>query len=134
MRNTHDLGYHCPVTASSVQEADTPAKYVNDGDDSTRWSSNFSEPQWVAIDLGKPTMIDHVHLLWEDAYASAFSVQVSQDGKAYTDVYATNNGTGDSETIHFAPVSARFVRIYATKRATKFGVSLFSVEVYAPGT
>ena len=134
VRNTHDLAYHCPVTASSVQEADTPANYVNDGDDSTRWGSNFSEPQWVAIDLGKPTVIDHVHLLWEDAYASAFSVQVSQDGKVYTDVYATSSGTGDPETIHFAPVSARFVRIYATQRATKFGVSLFSVEVYAPGT
>ena len=132
VRNVHDLAYKRPVTASSVQEADTPVSNVNDGDDSTRWSSNFSDPQWVAIDLGKPTVIDHVHLLWEDAYASAFSVQVSQDGQHYTDVYATENGTGDPETIHFAPVSARYVRVYATKRATKFGVSLFSVEVYAP--
>lgn len=133
-RNTNDLAYKRPVTASSVQEADTVAKNVNDGDDSTRWGSDFSEPQWVAIDLGKSTVIDHVHLLWEDAYASAFSIQVSQDGNAYTDVYSTENGTGDPETIHFAPVSARYVRVYAAKRATKFGVSLFSVEVYALGT
>ena len=117
-----------------MQEADTPAQNITDGDDSTRWSSSFADPQWVAIDLGKMMTIDHVKLLWEDAYASAYSIQVSPDGKNYTDVYTTQTGTGDPETIKFAPVAARFVRIYATRRATKYGVSLFSVEVYAPGT
>ncbi len=133
-RSVHDLAYKRPVTASSVQEADTAAKNVNDGDDSTRWGSDFSEPQWIAVDLGKTVTIDHVKLLWEDAYAGAYSLQVSPDGKNYTDVYTTQNGTGDPETIHFAPVATRYVRLYATKRATKFGVSLFSLEVYAPGT
>ena len=134
VRNVHDLAYKRPVTASSVQEADTPASNITDGDDSTRWSSDFSDPQWVAIDLGKSVTIDHVHLLWEDAYAGAYSVQVSQDGKTWTNVYHTDTGTGDPETIKFPPVAARYVRIYGTKRATKFGYSLFSVEVYAPGT
>ncbi len=133
-RDVHDLAYKRPVTASSVQEADTPAQNVNDGDDSTRWSSSFSEPQWIAVDLGKTVTIDHVKLLWEDAYASAYSIQVSPDGKNYTDVYATENGNGDPETIHFTPAATRFVRLYATKRATQFGVSVFSFEVYAPGT
>ena len=133
VRNVHDLAYKRPVAASSVQEADTPAGATNDGDDSTRWSSLFADPQWVAVDLGKSVTIDHVKLLWEDAYATAYSVQVSQDGKSYTDVYTTQNGTGDPETIRFAPTAVRFVRLYATKRATKFGVSLFSMEVYAPG-
>jgi beta-glucosidase len=134
VRNVHDLAYKRPVTASSVQEADTVAKNVNDGDDSTRWGSDFSEPQWIAVDLGKTVSIDHVKLLWEDAYASAYSIQISPDGKNYTDVYTTQNDTGDPETIKFAPVSTRYVRLYATRRATKFGVSVFSFEVYAPGT
>ncbi len=133
-RNPHDLAYRRPVTASSVQEADTPALNITDGDDSTRWSSDFSDPQWVAVDLGKSVTINRVHLLWEDAYASAYSVQVSQDGKTWTDVYHTERGAGDPETIKFMPVLARYVRIYGTKRGTKFGYSLFSVEVYAPGT
>ncbi len=134
VRNIHDLAYKRPVTASSVQEADTPAEAVNDGDDSTRWSSLFADPQWIAVDLGKPVTIDHVKLVWEDAYASAYSIQVSSDGKNYTDVYTTQDGAGDLETVRFAPVAARFVRLYAAKRATKYGVSLFSMEVYAPGT
>lgn len=134
VHDPNDLAYKRPVTASSVQEADTLASNITDGDDSTRWGSSFSDPQWVAIDLGKSVTVDHVRLLWEDAYASAYSVQVSQDGMAWTDVYHTDSGTGDPETIRFAPVTARHVRIYGTKRATKFGYSLFSVEVYAPGT
>ena len=40
-RNVHDLAYKRPVTASSVQEADTSAANVADGDDSTRWSSEL---------------------------------------------------------------------------------------------
>lgn len=134
VHNKNDLAYRRPVTSSSVQEADTPAAAITDGDDSTRWSSSFADPQWVAIDLGKPVMIDHVRLLWEDAYASAYSVQVSTDSKTWTDVYHTVDGTGDLETIKFAPAAARYVRIFGTKRATEFGYSLFSVEVYAPGT
>jgi len=134
VHNKNDLAYKCPVMASSVQEADTPAAAITDGDDSTRWSSSFADPQWVAIDLGKPVTINHVRLLWEDAYASAYSVQVSTDYRTWTDVYHTERGTEDPETIKFAPVTARFVRIFGTKRATEFGYSLFSVEVYAPGT
>ena len=133
LRDLNDLAYKRPATASSVQQADTAASNVTDGDDSTRWSSNFADPQWVAIDLGKPVTIDHVHLVWEDAYASVYSVQVSTDSLHWTDVSHTENGTGDPETLRFAPVAVRYVRVYGTKRATKFGYSLFSVEVYAPG-
>ncbi len=133
-RNLKDLAYKRPVTASSVQLPDTLASAVTDGDDATRWSSDFADPQWAAVDLGKPMRVDHVRLLWEDAYAAAYTVQTSLDGKNYTDAYSTQNGTGDRETIKFAPTTARYVRIYGTKRGTKFGYSLFGVEVYAPGT
>ncbi|MBV9851266.1 MAG: glycoside hydrolase family 3 C-terminal domain-containing protein [Armatimonadetes bacterium] len=127
-----DLARDRPIIASSVQEDYRPQNAV-DGDDETRWSSLPSDPQWIAVDLGKPTLIDHVRLVWEAAYASAYAIQVSVDGKTWTDVYATQDGQGDEEQIKFAPVQARWVRMYGTKRATQFGYSLFSFEVYAPG-
>lgn len=130
---SHDLAQGRPVTASSVQEDQYAAKNVVDGDDGTRWSSAFSDPQWIAVDLGKPTTIDRVQLTWETAYATAYQIQVSQDGQMWTDVYSTQDGGGDVEPIKFAPVTARYVRMYGTKRATQFGYSLFSFEVYAPG-
>ena len=126
-----DLAAGHPVKASSVQEDLRPENAV-DGDDTTRWGSTFSDPQWIAVDLGKPTLINRAQLLWEDAHASAFAIQVSDDGQNWKDVYTTQNSQGGDESIRFTPVTTRWARMYGTKRATEFGYSLFSFEVYGP--
>ena len=126
-----DLALNQPVTASSVQTpGELDAKFAVDGDDDTRWASQFSDPQWIAVDLGKPTQISHVRLSWEVAAASVYSVQVSPDGKVWTDVYHTGDGASGVEDIRFAPTTTRFVRVYGTERATTFGYSLYNFEVY----
>ena len=133
-RDPKDLALGRPVVASSTEaRADVQPANVTDGDDGTRWSSQFSDPQWIAVDLGKPVLIDHVRLTWEDAYAAAYVIQVSPDGKTWTDASTAQDGQGGVETISFTPVTARWVRMYGTKRATQFGYSLFSFEVFAPG-
>jgi hypothetical protein len=76
--------------------------------------------------------INSVVLTWEDAYASAYSIQVSSDGQNWTDVYKTTNGAGGVDNIKFPPVTARGVRMYGTQRGTKFGYSLFSFQVFGP--
>src|SRR5690348_6888441 len=65
------------ATASSTENAAFPASNVVDGDTATRWSSAFSDPQWVQIDLGATASISQVILRWEPAYATAFQIQVS---------------------------------------------------------
>jgi beta-glucosidase len=129
-----DLAFNLPVLASSVQNiAGVGPQYAVDGNDGTRWSSDFSDPQWIAVDLGKPMTIGRVRLVWEDAYALAYTIQVSQDGTHWMDVYKTQKGEGGTEDIAFAPVKALWVRMYGTERATQFGYSLYRFEVYAPG-
>lgn len=129
----NDLALNQRVVASSVENRpDVVPQYVNDGNGGTRWSSQFSDPQWIAVDLGKSQTVARVRLNWEDAYALAFALQVSQDGKTWHTVYSTNSGTGGIQLIHFPPVKARWVRMYGTKRATQFGYSLYSFEVYGP--
>ena len=126
-----DLALGRPVTASSVQGVpDVDPKNVTDGDEGTRWSSLFSDPQWIAVDLGKTTTISQVHLSWEGAFATAYAIQVSPDGTTWTDVYSTTDGVGGTEEIKFTPTPTRFVRMYGTQRATKFGYSLYNFEVY----
>jgi len=124
-----DLAAGRPVLASSL-EASLLAKNAVDSDDESRWGSQFSDPQWIAVDLGKPMEISRVRLLWEDAYASAYAIQVSPDGKSWTDVYHTTSGKGETEEIKFTPTDARWVRMFGTKRVTLFGYSLFSFEIY----
>src|ERR1700722_4939952 len=83
-----------PVTASSVQPETSwvPANAV-DGNVQTRWSSNYSDPQWLEVDLGAPHPITKVVLDWETAFAVAFQIQVSDDGTTWTDLYSTTTGT-----------------------------------------
>jgi hypothetical protein len=122
-----------PVKASSTHiEPGTDYRPENavDGLPDTRWSSEFNDPQWLAVDLGAPLRISRVVLDWEAACAQAYALQVSLDGTTWTDVYTTTNGAGGTEEIKFAPTSARWVRFYGMKRATPFGYSLWEMRVF----
>src|SRR6201986_1937463 len=56
------------ATASSVENATFPASNAVDGNTGTRWSSAFSDPQWLEVDLGATDSITQVVLNWEAAY------------------------------------------------------------------
>src|ERR1700722_14055461 len=88
-----------PATASSTENASFPASNAVDGNTSTRWSSAFSDPQWLQVDLGSSQTICEVTLDWEAAYATAFQIQVSPDGTNWTTVYSTTTGTGGTQTL-----------------------------------
>ena len=121
------------VQASSVVTKDGTTyrvEFAVDGLGTTRWSSEFSDPQWLAVDLGAPTEISRVQLVWEAAYGKAYSIQVSPDGTDWKDVYSTTRGKGGMETIRFTPVTARWVRLYGQRRGTEFGYSLWELRVF----
>ncbi|HEY4018140.1 MAG TPA: glycoside hydrolase family 3 C-terminal domain-containing protein [Pseudonocardiaceae bacterium] len=125
-----DLALDQPTTASSTQDATNyPASGATDGDPGTRWSSAASDPQWLEVDLGTPQQICSVGLLWEAAYASAFQIQTSNDNATWNTVYSTTTGTGGRET-HPVTATARYVRMYATARATQWVDSIFEFDVY----
>ena len=128
----NDLAQSRPIIASSTEEnnGNIPANAV-DGDDSSRWSSGYGDPQWLAVDLGEFKPITKVKLKWETAFASAYQIQVSDDGHNWRTVYATENGRGGVEEIALPDdLKARWVRMLGTKRATNFGYSLWSFGVY----
>ena len=118
-----------PVTASSTESAAFPATAAVDGDLGTRWSSGFSDPQWLRVDLGATYTVDEVRLSWETAFATAFSVQVSADASTWSTVYTTTTGTGGTQTLPLS-ASARYVRLNLTARATQWGYSLWEFQVY----
>ncbi|GAA1805386.1 discoidin domain-containing protein [Actinomadura chokoriensis] len=47
-----DLAQGRTATASSQESNAFPASSAVDGDSGTRWSSAFSDPQWLQVDLG----------------------------------------------------------------------------------
>jgi hypothetical protein len=118
-----------PVTASSTENAGTPATNAVDGNTTTRWSSAFSDPQWIQVDLGGSASVTQVVLQWEAAYARSFQVQVSPDGSTWTNVFSTTTGAGGTQTLNVTG-TGRFVRMLGTVRATQYGYSLFEFQVY----
>ncbi|MCP2329101.1 beta-glucosidase-like glycosyl hydrolase [Hamadaea flava] len=118
-----------PATASTAENAGTAAGAAVDGDAGTRWSSAFSDPQWIQVDLGATATIDQVILRWETAYATAFQIQVSADAATWTSIYSTTSGTGGTQTLVVSG-TGRYVRMYGTVRATGYGYSLWEFQVY----
>ena len=119
-----------PVTASSVQGYPWSAANAVDGNLGTRWSSAWSDPQWLEVDLGATHAIHKVALDWEwDAYATAFQIQVSVNGATWTDVYSTTTGTGGDQTLEVTG-TGRYVRMYGTHRISGYGYSLWEFQIF----
>jgi hypothetical protein len=111
-----NLALNQPAFSSSDESGSYgPGKAV-DGSGSTRWSSQFSDPQWIYVDLGEEFTIHAVRLNWETAYGSEYKIQVSDDASNWTDVYSTSSGNGGIDQIDFAATRARYVRMYGTGR------------------
>ncbi|MGV9690590.1 discoidin domain-containing protein [Streptomyces sp. NPDC003444] len=116
------------VTASSTEGAFAPAAAV-DGDTGTRWSSAFTDAQWIQVDLGTSAAIGRVALHWEAAHAKSFRIQVSDDASTWRTLYETTSGTGGVQNLTVSG-TGRYVRMAATERATAYGYSLWEFQVY----
>jgi F5/8 type C domain/Ricin-type beta-trefoil lectin domain len=130
---TTNLALNKTATASSAENAGTPAADAVDGNTGTRWSSAFSDPQWLEVDLGSSQAICQVTLNWETAYAKAFQIQASPDGTNWTTIYSTSTGTGGTQTLNVTG-TGRYIRMYGTARATQYGYSLWEFSVYGTGS
>lgn len=120
----------CSATASTVENAATPASNVCDTDPASRWSSEFADPQWVRVDLQSLHYIARVALEWETAYATQYQIQVSNDGANWTSVHTESASDGGADVVDITDATGRYVRVYGTARATQWGYSLYSVKVY----
>ena len=118
-----------PATSSSVENANLSAANAVDGNTGTRWSSAFSDPQWLQVDLGAPHAISRVVLRWEAAYGRAFQLQTSPDGVTWATIYSTTTGTGGVQDLTVSG-NGRYVRMNGTQRATQYGYSLWEFQVY----
>jgi beta-glucosidase len=138
LRDAHaadvNLSLGSEATASSVENAGTPASAAVDGDLSTRWASAFSDPQWLQLDLGANADISGLTINWEAAFATAYHVEVSPDATTWTQVYATTSGAGGTENVSLpAGTSGRYVRLTGTARTTiggaQYGYSIYELQV-----
>jgi hypothetical protein len=142
-----NLAKGAKVTASSTQvkwEGEGPAESLLDGNMQTRWSSTFDDEsvtapnterdnaQHLIIDFGKSTSLRQVKIDWETASAKAYSIATSEDGEAWTTVSEQKDGEEGPRTDEVALKDAkgRYLKLNFTARATKYGYSIYEIEVY----
>jgi hypothetical protein len=128
-----NLALNRPATSSSNETSGLTPNLAVDGNAGTRWSSQYSDPQWIRVDLGSTRNISRVRLNWETAYGRAYEIQVSNDGSTWTPIYSTTTGNGGIDDLTGLSGSGRYVRIYGTARGTGWGYSLWEFEVYGSG-
>lgn len=142
-----DLAFNKPLFTSS---ANSGSGLMVDGN---FWTSGITDnsgttpsDQWVYVDLGGPQTINEVNLSWVwKVFAEAYSLDVATADPAIPDswstVYQTTAAPQDEyptkafHRVTFAPVTARYVRLHATKKIagqTWGGYNIAAIEVPVP--
>jgi hypothetical protein len=103
-----------------------------DGDLTTRWASDGSDPQWIQVDLGAVKTFDHVRLVWETAYGKASPIQAAGNGADWRTICSTTTGDGGVDGLAVGG-SGRYVRTTGTRRGTAWGYSLYEFGGYENG-
>ncbi len=131
-------GYRLPRRGNTLDQANNDGySRLDDGDARTFWKSNpymdehftgdknSGGPQWVMIDLGKPTPVDAIRILWAQPFAINYSIEygefvgpedLSQRLPTEWHAFPQGNivkGTGGTTLIKLAPtpITVKYVRI-----------------------
>ncbi|HEY1166472.1 MAG TPA: Ig-like domain-containing protein [Chitinophaga sp.] len=125
-----NLALNKPATTSSNENASLEGKYAVDGNINTRWSSAFSDPQSITIDLGADYQVNEVKITWETARAKDYQVLISNDQSNWALLKAVTNNTTLVNQYTGLSGHGRYLRIYGTARGTQYGYSIFELEAY----
>lgn len=124
-----NLALRKAVTVSSVQVPGLEGPNAVDGNMGTRWSSEFTDPQTITVDLGSLYRLNEVVIFWEAAFARSYVLMLSTDGTQWTVAYDETSGDGGIDLISLS-TTARYVRIVGLQRGTQWGYSIYEILVH----
>ncbi|GAA3540754.1 glycosyl hydrolase family 28-related protein [Kribbella ginsengisoli] len=107
-----DTNFAATGTASASSGAN--AGNVNDGNHQSTWTSGPGD-SWLQLDLGTKRAVNDVRVEWGPVSSPDYTVQVSDDGVAFTTIGRTGSpGANQFSKTRFATVQARYVRVALT--------------------
>jgi len=123
------LSFRKTVTVSSENSSNKGSNAV-DWDYWTRWESTSRNTEWICVDLGTKQNIGRIKLLWDQGYASSYSVQVSDNASTWTTIQAITNGAMGYKEIITQTAEGRYVRIYCQSPGSTKNYSLIEFQVF----
>lgn len=124
-----NLALHKPCTASSFENVGTVMENATDGKDDTRWGSAHKDGEWIQVDLQQETSLYKVRIHWETAYASRYTVSLSEDG-VHWDYSQDVTSDGGWDDVTLGDHKARYIRVTGKERATAYGISLYELQAF----
>ncbi len=98
----------------------------------TNWSGR-REMEWLAINFHHLKEIGGLVIEWDSVnYATAYEVQLSDDGNEWTTAYKVTNGNGGKDFIYLPEKDARIVRMACSKSSARRGYTIRRLEVKGP--
>ncbi|MBY7144401.1 beta-N-acetylglucosaminidase domain-containing protein [Virgibacillus sp. NKC19-3] len=137
---SNNLAYQQKATASTEYNESQGASFLVDGDNSTRWASDYKDmtdfernDQWVEVELDQAVDMDRIVINWEAARASAYKILASDNGVDYEEIYAYDDDTRGTlvDVINLEDVNAKFIKIDMSQRITDYGYSIYELEIYS---
>ena len=119
------------IACHSESASLTPANAL-DGNTNSRFAAGggCSDKAWYVLDLGATYDVSRIRINWEAAHPSAYTIEISGDGQAFTKMKDENApDAGWKETS--VSGRGRFIRIQEVTRALDpYGMSMWEFEVY----
>ncbi|HEY2671820.1 MAG TPA: discoidin domain-containing protein, partial [Rugosimonospora sp.] len=101
-----------------------------DGDATTRWSSGYTDGEWLQVRFAAAQHLGKVVVSWETAHATAYNLEVSADGTTWTTAVAVTGSSGGTETFWLDQPDVAYLRVQGVGRATAFGYSIYELQAY----
>ncbi len=124
-----------PDVQASTSLAGHEPPLVLDGDAATSWKSDpVPRAQSVVLDFRKNREYGGLVIDWDpDDYATAFAVQVSNDGTQWTTSFSTATGEGGRDYIYMPDAESRFIRLdlQRSSRAQGYGIVALAVQPFS---
>jgi len=119
------------ASASSTQVDALAPQHAIDGDPKTRWGGSFLPGHWFQVDLGRPSAVGGVAILWDSGFPVRWTLETSLDGTQWDIAYTSTDSRGDTDLIVFPARSARYVRIASPSKSSDWATSIFEFEPVA---
>jgi predicted phosphodiesterase/Tfp pilus assembly major pilin PilA len=124
-----------PIKGTTASGADSlhPPSHAVDQNVNSRWS-NLGLGSWIQFDLGQDNVVCSVGINWHrgNERINTFVISVSQDGKAFTNVFSgKSDGTSlNEQNYNFQSKTGRFIRVMVNGNTQSDWVSISEVKIY----
>ena len=124
-----------PIKGTTASGADNlhPPSHAVDQNVNSRWS-NLGLGSWIQFDLGRDNVVCSVGINWHrgNERINTFVISVSQDGKAFTNVFSgKSDGTSlNEQNYNFQSKTGRFIRVMVNGNTQSDWVSISEVKIY----